>query len=174
MLIYLHFTLIVIPFPPSTFIQPRQHMPIRLFRSALTFVNNASTVYIFHIHQTSLAGIVYTQQQLQRSLDPNTSSTQEHKDSPNMCVEHHHLLACGHYDESHLTPYEVVECQYPSLTDWGKAYFDRVNGQHRILYDEQTSMHYDMSAICEECREEENVRARRRQPLKWPDAKETI
>jgi hypothetical protein len=91
-----------------------------------------------------------------------------------MCAEIHHLLACGHYNEDFPNPYEIRECQYPSMTPENKAFSDRVNGKHRVLQGNPDSFDYNYSAICEECREKENERLRRRQPLRWPNARDTI
>jgi hypothetical protein len=91
-----------------------------------------------------------------------------------MCVEIHHLLACGHYNEDFPNPFEIRECQYVGLTEEDKRFSDRVNGKHTVKQSDVHSFDYDYSAICEECREQENERLRRRQPLKWPNARETI
>lgn len=91
-----------------------------------------------------------------------------------MCVEIHHLLACGHYNEDFPKPFEVRECYYMTLPQAEKDFSDRVNGKHRVLQGDRESFDYDNSAICEDCREQENERLRRRQPLKWPNARGTI
>lgn len=91
-----------------------------------------------------------------------------------MCVEIHHLLACGHYNEDFPNPFEIRECQYVGLSDADKRFSDRVNGKHTVKQSDAHSFDYDNSAICEECREKENERLRRRQPLKWPNARDTI
>lgn len=89
-------------------------------------------------------------------------------------VEIYHLLACGHYNEDFPNPFEIRECQYVGLSDEDKRFSDRVNGKHTVKQSEAHSFDYDYSAICEECREKENERLRRRQPLKWPNATDTI
>lgn len=91
-----------------------------------------------------------------------------------MCVEIHHLLACGHYNEDFPNPFEIRECQYVGLSEEDKRFSDRVNGKHTVKQSDAHSFDYDYSAICEECREKENERLRRRQPLKWPNARDTI
>jgi hypothetical protein len=60
------------------------------------------------------------------------------------------------------------------MTPENKAFSDRVNGKHRVLQGNPDSFDYDHSAICEECREKENARLRRGQPLRWPNSRDTI
>lgn len=91
-----------------------------------------------------------------------------------MCVEIHHLLACGHYNDDHPTPYEIVECPYPALSESEKGYWDRVNGVHRVLEDGDRSFDYYQGAICEECRVKEDRRAARGERVKWPGVKGTV
>ena len=89
-----------------------------------------------------------------------------------MCIEIHHLLACGHYNPAHPTPYQIVECLYPSLSGSEKKYWDRVNvkGKHELLEDGPGSFDYDYDAICEACRELENAGVKRGEMVRWPSA----
>jgi hypothetical protein len=92
-----------------------------------------------------------------------------------MCIEIHHLLACGHYNPAHPTPYQIVECLYPSLSGSEKKYWDRVNvkGKHELLGDGAQSFDYDYNAVCEQCREMEIARLARGEMVRWPSAKGT-
>lgn len=105
---------------------------------------------------------------------PSSNQNKSTATKETMCVEIHHLLACGHYNEDFPNPFEIRECQYVGLTEEDKRFSDRVNGKHTVKQSDAHSFDYDYSAICEECREKENERLRRRQPLKWPNARDTI
>ena len=70
-----------------------------------------------------------------------------------MCVEIHHLLACGHYNENFPNHFEIRECQYVGLSDADKRSSDRVNGKHTVKQIDAHYFDYDYSAICEDCRE---------------------
>jgi hypothetical protein len=88
-----------------------------------------------------------------------------------MCIEIHHMLACGHYNEEYRNPVETIECYHMSLPQAEQAFSDRVNGPHRVLEERHD---FDNSAICSECREKEDRRVRRGEPLRWPNARETV
>ncbi|KAM0721054.1 hypothetical protein Q7P37_003340 [Cladosporium fusiforme] len=90
-----------------------------------------------------------------------------------MCIEHHQVLACGHHDDSHQTPVWLEKCDYTRMTEYDQRFSDRVNGPHRVFASDD-AIHYDMEAICSDCRTQEERRARHGEPLKWPDAKDTI
>lgn len=90
-----------------------------------------------------------------------------------MCIEHHQVLACGHYDDSHPKPRWLEECDYTRMTDYDKRFSDRVNGKHQV-YQSDAAIHWDYSAICSDCREKENERARRGLASKYPNARDTV
>lgn len=82
-----------------------------------------------------------------------------------------HSLACGH-DKNHdyLRPFEILACSYFQLSSEEKALWEAAKGKHQFLtcYDEVDEV--DLSAICEDCQDEEKEHAQMRLPLKWPMA----
>lgn len=105
---------------------------------------------------------------------PNQPKKRKNKHATKMCVEIHHLLACGHYNDDHPTPYQIVECPYPSLSASEQRFWDRVNGKHELLEDGARSFDWNHSAVCEECRELEDARLARGEMLRWPGAKSRV
>jgi hypothetical protein len=90
-----------------------------------------------------------------------------------MCVEIHHMLACDHYNDEYRNPVETIECYHMTLSQAEQAYSDRVNGPgpHPVLEERHE---FDHTAICSECREKEDRHMRRGEPLKYPNARETV
>ena len=128
---------------------------------------------------TSKAKSIQTERASQMYLSRQTSERhhtqrEHHCHQQSMCVEIHHILACGHYNEDFPNPFGIRKCQYPGLTDEDKRFSDRVNGKHRVMLRDPDSYDIDHSAVCEEYRGKENQHLRRRQPLKWPNVRETI